>query len=456
MAAPCPTPTQLEQRNTRCFLLFRIFFNCRFYYPVFTILFLDFGLTLDQFATLNALWAVTIVILEVPSGALADQIGRRRLVMASAVLMVSEMLCLVCMPRGGGALTFWLFALNRVLSGAAEATASGADEALTYDSLPADDRETAWQRINARLLRWQSLAFIAAMVVGAVSYDAARMNAILGGLGFGVILSPAVTMRIPLVLCLASAVATLLITLRFLPPPTECARPTLNLATLTASFRGVFATGRWILATPAVLVLLLTGLLFDSFMRLFYSVNSQFYRVLEIPTELYGWIGAAAALLGFATAGLLEKLARTLSPTAAYRGLAFMILVGLLGMGYPVRWWGLWAAVPFWLAMRGLHYFLTQHLNGIIDSARRATALSFRGLTMNLAYGTIMKLFGWQTLWLTGRLGSTATDNSVFVAAARWWPWAFAACLGVLWAVVGLRYRRSLDQLMSDAQPNAA
>ena len=37
--------------NVRLFIAFRIFFNCRFYYPVFTILFLDFGLTLDQFVT---------------------------------------------------------------------------------------------------------------------------------------------------------------------------------------------------------------------------------------------------------------------------------------------------------------------------------------------------------------------------------------------------------------------
>jgi MFS family permease len=456
VTSPCPTPAQLAQRNTRCFLLFRIFFNCRFYYPVFTILFLDFGLTLDQFATLNALWAVAIVVLEVPAGALADQMGPRRLVIASAVLMVLEMLCLVFMPRGGGAATFWLFALNRVLSGAAEASASGADEALTYDSLPAEGRATAWQRINAKLLRWQSLAFLAATVVGAVSYDADRMNAILGSLGIARTLTPGVTMRIPLVLCLASAAATLLITLRFLPAPTECARPALNLATLSASFRGVFATARWIVATPAVLVLLLTGLLFDSFMRLFYSVSSQFYRVLEIPTEFYGWIGAGAALLGFATAGLLEKFARTLSPSAAYRGLALMIFVGLLGLGHPVRWWGLWAAVPFWFAMRALHYFLTQHLNGIIGSAERATALSFRGLTMNLAYGTIMQLFGWQTVWLTGRLGPDATDNTVFVAAARWWPWAFAGCVGALWATVAFRYRRSLNDLMNaDPQPPA-
>lgn len=67
----------LKQPNIRRFIAFRILFNARFYYPVFTILFLDFGLTLEQFAILNAAWAASIVLLEVPSGALADTIGRR-------------------------------------------------------------------------------------------------------------------------------------------------------------------------------------------------------------------------------------------------------------------------------------------------------------------------------------------------------------------------------------------
>ena len=65
------------------FVWFRLLFNCRFYYPVYTILFLDFGLNLTQFAALNVVWAISIVLLEVPSGAMADVIGRRNLVVLS-------------------------------------------------------------------------------------------------------------------------------------------------------------------------------------------------------------------------------------------------------------------------------------------------------------------------------------------------------------------------------------
>ena len=48
--------------NIRLFMAFRVLFNARFYYPVFTVLFLDYGLTLEQFALLNTVWAMTIAV----------------------------------------------------------------------------------------------------------------------------------------------------------------------------------------------------------------------------------------------------------------------------------------------------------------------------------------------------------------------------------------------------------
>ena len=73
------------KRNVRLFMAFRILFNIRFYYPVFMVMFLRYGITLEQFGLLNAVWAVVIVLLEVPSGALADLLGRKALLVAAAL-----------------------------------------------------------------------------------------------------------------------------------------------------------------------------------------------------------------------------------------------------------------------------------------------------------------------------------------------------------------------------------
>ena len=89
---------RVAQRNMRAFTLFRMFFSARFYYPIYALLFLDYGLTLEQFGILNGVWAATIVLLEVPSGALADTLGRRKLLIVAGVLMVLEMAMLLVAP----------------------------------------------------------------------------------------------------------------------------------------------------------------------------------------------------------------------------------------------------------------------------------------------------------------------------------------------------------------------
>ena len=66
---------------------------------------------------------------------MADIFGRKRLVVFAAMLMVIEMALIVFAPIGASSLLFLMFLGNRIFSGLSEAAASGADEALAYDSL---------------------------------------------------------------------------------------------------------------------------------------------------------------------------------------------------------------------------------------------------------------------------------------------------------------------------------
>src|ERR1700754_2420362 len=101
-------------RNIPLFIAFRILFNARWYYPMLAVLFLDFGLSIEQYALLNVAWAAAIVAFEVPSGALADQLGRKRMIVFAAILMVVEMAVFAFAPRGNPSLLFALFLVNRV------------------------------------------------------------------------------------------------------------------------------------------------------------------------------------------------------------------------------------------------------------------------------------------------------------------------------------------------------
>ena len=78
-----PSVPSIADSNRKRFIGFRVLFNSRFYYPVLAVLFLDLGLSATQYTLLNFVWAIVIVVAEVPSGALADRIGRRPLIVAS-------------------------------------------------------------------------------------------------------------------------------------------------------------------------------------------------------------------------------------------------------------------------------------------------------------------------------------------------------------------------------------
>ena len=163
--------------NIRLFVAFRVVFNARFYYPVFTILFLDYGLTLEQFALLNTVWALTIVLAEVPSGALADIIGRKQLLVTTSLFMIAEMALIAFVPLGNPRAVFYAFLVNRVLSGLAEALASGADEALAYDTLVERGLATEWPRVIELQMRAHNVGYIVAMTLGAAVDDSRHQYA---------------------------------------------------------------------------------------------------------------------------------------------------------------------------------------------------------------------------------------------------------------------------------------
>ena len=422
--------------NARLFVWFRVFFNCRFYYPVFTVLFLDLGLSIGEFAALNVVWALTSVVLEVPSGALADRFGRRPLVITAAVLMVLEMLVLALMPAGRHDIVFALFIVNRVLSGAAEACASGADEALAYDSLPEHAREVEWPRVMARLSRAMALGFVISSITGSLLYDHTHLSAWLG-----ITLSKELCMKLPVLLCLGSAVACLVITLRM----REAWNPPQNMpmmASMRETLASILRTGGWIWRTRAAFALIVLGLVFDSMIRLFLTVASNYYRLVGIEEVWFGVIGTGVSMLGLLTASLTEKSARHLSQTANFTWLAIVVLGGLIAAAAHVQGWaGILLVVPLFMSMRFLQFFLSHYMNAVVDSAQRATALSFRGLAMNLAYGGITLLFGWHTAHLAHQKKLSADDIHVFADSLGWWPWWFAGTLAAALLVLRLRPR---------------
>ena len=435
--------------NVRLFILFRILFNSRFYYPVFTILFLDYGLTIEQFSLLNTVWALTIVLCEVPSGALADIIGRRRLIVTTSFLMVAEMALICFVPLGNGALIFTVFLINRILSGLAEALASGADEAIAYDSLAAEGDTQDWPRVLSVQMRLRSAAGVAAMAIGALIYDPAVVNRLLSLLGTGILVDQQTTMRYPIFLTLLLAIGSCIVSLRMREETgnmASAARPADLLRTINATGRMTLSAGRWILRTPFALAIILFGMAYDHILRLVVTLTSQYFRLIDLPEAIFGLIWGAMSLIGVVSPKIAEKMVERFSPATNVLWLACLTMLALISTAAFLPYFGVLSIGLIFFVMMLVSFFSSHYLNRITASQQRATVLSFKGMAFNLAYGLIGILFAVLVRELRPADGGlTAGADIAFVGAIGWLPWYTLVILALIAVPCGLRLRNSAE-----------
>ncbi|MFA0438771.1 MFS transporter [Vibrio sp. 10N.286.49.C2] len=385
----------LQIRNVRYFIMFRSSYFARFYYPIFTLLYLDYGLTLSQFAMLNVVWAATIVLAEVPSGAFADTLGRKKLVVLSSIVMFVEIAMIAVVPTGNPNLVFIVFLINRILSGLAMALASGADEALAYDTLKEQGKEALWPRVLQIQLRIASSIGIFVTLVGAAMYDVDFMANIYHFLGLAKPDSTQDLMRIPVYATLLVAIVAIYSAISMQEEKKTLPSGSNKLATTMASLKLTANTAKWVFATPYVLFILLYYSLFEHTSRMFLTMNSQYYLAIDIPILYFGFIGAGISLLKIVLAGQSRRLAESMAPKTfiAVMGFATMATYYWISLGWSV--YGVIPALVLIFIIMTMNIFISYHLNKKTESHNRATVLSFKGLIFNLGYGLIGILYAY-------------------------------------------------------------
>jgi len=414
MTADAPRSMNDADRNWRRFVLFRVLFNSRFYYPVLAVLFLDLGLSASEYTLLNFAWALAIVFTDLPAGVLADRIGRKPLVVAAAVFMVLEMVLLGVAPRDGGLVLLLCCLANRILSGMAEGMASGADEALVFDSLAERGRSKEWPHVLDQVMRWQGVGMVIAMLVGGAVYDPHLMQRLFSFLGWNVQLGQGTTLRFPIYLNLLTALLTLVIALGLREP----AERTTKVAPDNQDSAGAEITawhlvrnaGAWIVRTPAVLFVITAGVLMDSVVRLFLTFSSTYFRIIELPEATFGLLGASLGGLGLVVSPVARRMVAANSVARNYGLIGIIALLGLAGVACRWTYWGVIFLFPLGAAMMALGYMISYYLNALVDSSHRATVLSFKGVAFNLGYGFISLLFA---LVLRAARDGTGTQEAV-------------------------------------------
>lgn len=133
----------------------------RFFIPVLALFYIASQVPLEQFAIIMGVFSLAILVLEIPSGVVADLIGRKNTLLVSRFLYLIE-LFMIAFYDG-----FWIFLIAKIISGFAVSLSSGADEALLYDSLKKMKREKEHKTVSGRLYTYCNISMAFTFIVGA-------------------------------------------------------------------------------------------------------------------------------------------------------------------------------------------------------------------------------------------------------------------------------------------------
>lgn len=130
--------------NKKVYYIYQLLKNLMPIYPMMMILFQNDGIDILQSALLLTIWSIPVVILEIPSGVMADRWSRKGMVLTGMLLQSA---CFAIWLIGG---SFFVYATGFVLWGIGLAFCSGAEEALLFDSLKVRGEEDTFDKVLGR------------------------------------------------------------------------------------------------------------------------------------------------------------------------------------------------------------------------------------------------------------------------------------------------------------------
>ena len=333
-----------------------------FIWGINTIFLLDAGLSnLEAFGA-NAFYTAGMVLFEVPTGIVADTVGRRASYLLGTVTLTASTLLYVLLWQMGA--PFWQWALVSMLLGLGFTFFSGAVEAWLVDALSATGFKGELETVFGR----GQMVSGAAMLTGSVA---------------GGFIAQQTSLGVPFVLRGVVLLVMFAVAFRLMHDvgfsPARGGRPLAEMRKIASAS----IDHGW--RVPAVKWLMVESLFVGGVgFYVFYALQPYLLELYGDP-EAYQVAGLVAAIVagaqilgGMAAPRIRRLFARRTSALLATAG-ASVVTLGLIGV--VETFWGVLALIVVW----GLLFAATMpirqtYLNGLIPSRQRATILSFDSL----------------------------------------------------------------------------
>jgi MFS family permease len=358
-----------------------------------TLFLLDAGLSITQAFAANAFFTAGMVLFEVPTGVVADTVGRRASYLLGSATLIGSTLLYLALWQSSAPFAAW--AAASALLGLGFTFFSGATEAWLVDGLTASGYSGT---LDAAFAKGQVASGIA----------------MLGGTLAGGVLAQLTNLGVPYVVRAALLLVTFVVAwccmrdVGFTPSPRT---------SVVGEMRGILRSSVVHgLGNPPVRWLMLAAP-FTSGVSVY-----GFYAVQPYLLELYGDSGsyaiaaltaaivAGTQIAGGALAGRVVRWFRRRTTVLLTATIASGVVIGLAGL--VPRFWVVLALISVWgFLFAAITPVRQAYLNGLIPSAQRATVLSSDsllgsagGVVIQPGLGRAADAWGYPSSYVAGAL----------------------------------------------------
>ncbi|MHC1704915.1 MAG: MFS transporter [Tenuifilaceae bacterium] len=331
--------------------------------PIIVLFFTDNGLSMSQVFILQAIYSVSIVALEIPSGYFADVLGRRNSIIAGSIMGF------IGFSVYSFSFGFIGFVIAEITLGFGQSMISGADSALLYDSLKSSNSEKDYLKHEGRMT---SVGNFSEAIAG-----------VLGGLLAGL------SLRYPFYFQTGIAFIGVPAAISLIEPKISQIKLGLGLKDITDVVKYALIKNqrlRW--------NILYSSVVGASTLAMAWFVQPWFIRA-NIPVSMFGitWtiLNLSVGITALYAYRIELKLGRT--PTTAI--FTIILAIGFIASGWISSLWGLLFILLFYLARGVATPILKDNINRITPSNMRATVLSVRNFIIRVLFAVLAPFYGW-------------------------------------------------------------
>ncbi len=333
------------------------------YMPIVIPFYESNGLSMKDIMILQAVYSIAIVVLEVPSGYMADVIGRKK------TLIIGAIFGTLGFTTYSLSFGFMGFLVAEIILGIGQSCISGADSAMLYDSLLDKGEEKQYTRFEGRIT---SLGNVAEAIAG-----------ILGGLLAGL------TIRAPYI-------AQTFVAFIALPAALTLVEPTRQIPLIKAGMMEIVRIARFALITdrPLRRNILFSAITGTATLTMAWFAQ-PFFEYAMIDIAWFGILWTTLNLTVAITSYTAHRLEKKLGQRWSVLLIALLIPLGYLALSQFNAPIGLLVLYLFYLVRGYATPVLKDYINRITASHIRATVLSVRNFIIRLLFALTGPLLGW-------------------------------------------------------------